>query len=236
MPKIVNNMKKIVAFPGARHGHLSDAVRGRIEQMVLRGDIEAGTRVNELRLASALKVSRGPVREALRGLERAGLLVAIPNRGWFVRKLALEEALHLYDVRAGLARSAARLAAQRASERQLKRLQDLFQRMEQAAATRDAAHFNHWNSAFHAELMEASGNARLIALNESVRNELQLYLGKGVVGPAQLRASQAEHRAVLSAIERGDAEAASAAFESHVLAGKQRMLDYLGGHSAKKVS
>ena len=195
--------------------------------MVLRGDIEAGERINELRLAGRLK-SRGPVREALRSLERAGLLVAIPNRGMFVRKLELEEALHLYDVRAGLARVAARLAAQRASAKQLKRLQALFHRMEQACAAREVAQFYHWNSAFHAELMETSCNPRLVAMSESVRNELQLYLGKGVVGPAQLRKSQAEHRTVLAAIERGDAEAAGAAFEAHVLAGKQRMLDYLG--------
>jgi len=229
-------MKKIVDFPAAKHGHLSDAVRGRIEQMVLRGDIEAGERVNELRLAGQLKVSRGPVREALRGLERAGLLTAIPNRGWFVRRLELEEALQLYDVRAGLARTAARLAAERADAKQIKRLQALFQRMELACAARDAAQFNQWNSAFHAELMDASANPRLVALNESVRNELQLYLGKGVVGPAQLRRSQAEHRLVLAAVERGDAEAAGAAFEAHVLAGKHRLLDYLGSRKVSKVS
>ena len=222
-------MRKIVSL----HGHLSGAVRARIEQMVLKGEIEAGERINELRLAARLKVSRGPVREALRSLERAGLLVAVPNRGMFVRKVALEEALQLYDVRAGLARVAARLAASRAGPRDLRRLRSLYSRMDEAAAARDAGQFNHWNNAFHAELLELSGNQRLVAMNEAVRNELQLYLGRGVVGPAQLRRSQAEHRAVLEAIERGDAEGAGAAFEAHVLAGKLRLLDYIGARARK---
>ena len=65
-------------------------------------------------------------------------------------------------------------------------------------------------------------------MSEAVRNELQLYLRDAVVGPAQLKKSQAEHRAILDAIVEGDAEAAGAAFESHILAGKQRMLEYLG--------
>lgn len=225
-------MRQIVSI----HGHLSGAVRERIEQMVLKGEIEAGARINELRLAATLAVSRGPVREALRSLERAGLLVAIPNRGMFVRKVELAEALHLYDVRAALARLAATLATRRAAPKDLKRLHALFQRMELAAAAREPGQFNHWNNAWHAELMELSGNPRLVALNESVRKELQLYLGKGVVGAAQLKKSQAEHRAVLAAMEKGDAEAAGAAFEAHVLAGKQRMLDYIGSRTVRKAS
>jgi DNA-binding GntR family transcriptional regulator len=222
-------MRKIVSL----HGHLAGAVRERIEQMVLKGEIEAGARINELRLAATLKVSRGPVREALRGLERAGLLVAIPNRGMFVRKVELEEALHLYDVRAALARLAATLATRRAGPKDVKRLQALFQRME---GTRDPGPFFRWNNAFHAGLLELSGNPRLIEMDEAVRNELQLYLGKSVLVSHQMKKSQVEHKAVLSALQAGDAEAAGAAFEAHVHAGKERMLDYIGSRTVRKAS
>lgn len=224
-------MRKIVSI----HGHLASAVRDRIAQRVLRGEIEAGARINELRLAATLKVSRGPVREALRGLERAGLLVAVPNRGMFVRKLALEEALHLYDVRAALARLAATLATRRAAPRDVKRLQGLFQRMERATAG-EPAQFFRWNNAFHAALLALSGNPRLIAMDEAVRNELQLYLGKSVLVSTQMRKSQAEHKAVLAALQAGDAQAAGSAFEAHVHAGKERMLDYIGSRTARKAS
>jgi DNA-binding GntR family transcriptional regulator len=224
-------MKKIVSI----HGHLASAVRDRIEQMILKGEIEAGSRINELRLAATLKVSRGPLREALRGLERAGLLVSVPNRGMFVRKVELEEALHLYDVRAALARLAATLATRRAGPKDVKRLQALFQRMEVAAA-RDPGQFFRWNNAFHAELLALSGNPRLIEMDEAVRNELQLYLGKSVLVSNQMKRSQAEHKAVVTALQKGDAEAAGAAFESHVHAGKERMLDYIGSRTVRKAS
>ena len=218
----------------AGHGHLSGAVHDRIERMVLTGSIAGGERINELRLAHQLKVSRGPIREALRTLERAGLLDAVPNRGMFVRKVALEDALHLYDVRGGLGRTAATLAARRITKPQLARLRATLDRMERAHAARDVAGYYAVNLAFHSQIIECAGNPRLVAVSDAVRNELQLYLRNAVLGHGRLAESQAEHRTIFKAIAEGDAERAGAAFEAHILAGKQRMLDHLGivGHAA----
>ena len=221
-------MAKIVRLFETTHGHLGGTVRSHIEDLVLNGAIAAGERINELRLSRTLKVSRGPVREALRALEHAGLLVAIPNRGVFVRKVALEDALQLYDVRAGLARVAGRLLARQVDKAQVTRLRTVLARMERACAARDVAAYYAANLIFHSHLIDFAGNPRLAAFSEAVRNELQLYLRDAVAGPQQLRQSQAEHRAILGAIVDGDAERAGAAFEAHILAGKQRMLDYLG--------
>lgn len=226
---IVNNMARVVRIHSARHGELGEAVLQRIEKMVLTGAIGAGERVNELQLAARLKVSRGPLREALRRLEATGLLVSIPNRGVFVKKVELADALHLYDVRAGLARVTGRLVAQRASRTHIARLKEIFEAMEAACRADDVDAFYAGNLEFHSLLIELAGNPRLTAMNESVRNELQLYLRDAVVGPARLNRSQAEHRAILEGIVAGDGERAGAAFEAHILAGKQRMLEYLGG-------
>ncbi|MCJ0763414.1 GntR family transcriptional regulator [Variovorax terrae] len=222
-------MENIVRIDEAKHGQLGEAVRHRIEQMVLTGAIPAGERINELQLATQLHISRGPLREALRTLEHAGLLVAVPNRGVFVKKVELADALHLYDVRAGLARVTGRLVAQHASREQLDQLRAIYQQMEEAVASDDIAGFYAGNLSFHSQLIAYAGNPRLTAMSESVRNELQLYLRDAVVGPARLRKSQAEHRQILEAIVDGDVERAAAAFEFHILAGKQRMLEYLGG-------
>jgi DNA-binding GntR family transcriptional regulator len=221
-------MGRIVRLDAASHGHLGSAVRERIEQLVLTGAIAAGERVNELKLAAQLDVSRGPVREALRALERAGLLVAIPNRGFFVRKVALEEALDLYDVRAGLGRVAGKLVARRISPAQLARLRATHRRMARASAERDVKAYYAANLAFHSQLIDYAGNPRLAAMSEAVRNELQLYLRDAVGGPGRLKESHREHEAILAAIADGDAERAGAAFEAHILAGKQRMLECLG--------
>lgn len=222
-------MAKIVRLQTAKHGHLGGAVRERIEALVLTGAIPAGERVNELKLAAQLKVSRGPVREALRALEHAGLLVAIPNRGVFVREVTLEDALDLYDIRAGLARVAGRLVARRVSRAQLARLRATHERMARACAEGDVKGYYAANLAFHSLLIEYAGNARLTAMSEAVRNELQLYLRNAVGGPAQLKESHREHGAILDAVAHGDAERAGAAFETHIVVGKQRMLEHLGG-------
>lgn len=231
-PRIVNNMGKIVRLTtklsGARHGHLGAEVRKRIEELVLNGAIPAGARINELQLAAQLKVSRGPIREALRTLEHAGLLVAIPNRGVFVRNVELTDALDLYEIRAGLAGIAGRLLARRITKPQIAKLKATFERMEKACAARDITAYYAANLAFHAQIIEFAGNPRLTTMSEAVRNELQLYLRDAVIGPAQLKESQLEHRAILDALVEGSARAAGTAFEAHVLSGKQRMLEYFG--------
>lgn len=227
-------MDKIVRLDAIKHGHLCGAVRARIEELVLTGAISSGERINELRLAAQLKVSRGPMREALRALEHAGLLVAIPNRGMFVRKVELEDALDLYDVRAGLARLAGRLVARRITRPQLARLRATHQRMARACAERDVKAYYLANLAFHSQLIEYAGNARLTAMSEAVRNELQLYLRNAVAAPGLLKDSHAEHKAILEAVDAGNAELAGAAFEAHVLAGKQRMLEYLASGSKSR--
>lgn len=230
-------MARIVglALKAAKHGQLGEAVRERIEQMVLTGALPAGERINELQLAAQLRISRGPLRESLRALEHAGLLVAVPNHGVYVKKVELADALHLYDVRAGLARVTGRLVAQRASREQIDELRTIYDSMQAACKTDDINAFYAGNLTFHSRLLECAGNPRLSTMSETVRNELQLYLRDAVIGPARLHKSQAEHQQILNAIIDGDAERAASAFEAHILAGKQRMLEYLGG-SGKRVS
>lgn len=237
-PKIVDNMGKIVRLTsklgGTRHGHLGGEVRKRVEELVLNGAIPAGARINEFQLAAQLKVSRGPIREALRALENSGLLVAIPNRGVFVREVRLEDALDLYEIRAGLAHVAGKSLARRITTPQIARLKATFARMEKAIAARDISAYYAANLHFHSQIIEFAGNPRLTAMSEAVRNELQLYLRDAFVGRAQPRDSQSEHKLILKAIIDGDAEAAGAAFEAHILSGKQRMLEYFGRRRKKQ--
>lgn len=233
-------MRKIVRLTdklsSTRHGHLGSKVLRRIEELVLNGVIPAGSRINELQLSAQLKVSRGPVREALRVLENSGLLVAIPNRGVFVREVKLEDALDLYEIRAGLAHVAGKLLARRITAVQIARLKATFNRMEKARAARDIAAYYAGNLAFHSQIIEFADNPRLTAMSESVRNELQLYLRNAFVGAGPMKESQAEHRAILDALIEGDADAAGAAFEAHVLSGRQRMLEYLGRRGGNKTA
>src|SRR5687768_9965606 len=93
----------------ARH----EVIRDQVRSMIDNGTLRPGERVNEQALAQQLGVGRNSAREALRSLERTGLIRIVPNRGAEVRKVSLEEALDLYDVRAGIAHVAGRLATMR---------------------------------------------------------------------------------------------------------------------------
>src|SRR5919109_61913 len=85
-----------------RSQSLTSVLYKTIQQMILHGELNAGERINENRLAARLSISRGPIREALRALEQAGLVRVIANRGVFVRELTLKEAIDAYDIRASL--------------------------------------------------------------------------------------------------------------------------------------
>jgi DNA-binding GntR family transcriptional regulator len=202
-----------------------DELREKVRMLIQNGDLRPGERVNELALAAQLGVSRNAARDALRSLERSGLVTIIPNRGAEVRRVLLEDALHLYDIRAGLSRTSGRLIALRITAEEEKELLALAERMDAAVEHRN---YQEYHDLFHSVLMSITKNPRLIALNDAVENELKLYLSKGVFTLAQMRMSQLEHRKILEAIMSGQPEVAAEAFEKHVLTGKQRMLDTTG--------
>ncbi len=212
---------------GDRLESLTTLVRDEIERMILNGEIAAGERLNENALAARLNVSRGPIREATWSLEKAGLVKIIRNRGVFVRTISLDDALHLYDVRSGLARIAGRLAAQRATSEQIDAIKAVYDDLEKAGDAQDQSAYHEGNRLFHAKIVEFAGNPRLTSYYETIEKELRLFVRHGIRGPDRLRISSSEHGLVLDCIVRHDDEGAAAAFERHILNGKQRVLNSL---------
>lgn len=208
-------------------GSLTTGVRDTLTKMILSGEFQHGDRLNELALTQRLGVSRGIIREAMRSLETARLVEIIPNRGVVVRTVDVPDALELYEVRAALASAAGRLAATRASKEQLQTLADLHAAMNEAISTNDLAAYTAANHAYHDSILAAASNSRLQEHDLSVRNEMQLYIRKGVLGPGQLKASNQEHGRILAALTEGDPDAAAREFEQHIVNGKQRMLENL---------
>ncbi len=202
-------------------------VRDQLEEMILSGEVEVGARLTESTLAARFGVSRGPIREALLLLAEAGLVKTVHNRGVFVREVSLEDVLQIYDVRAGLARSAGRIVAMRATSELLGRLRDLWDRMEAAREAQDVRLYHSLNTDFHIAIVEGTGNQRLIDCYQMTERELKLFTRRGVGGPSRADRSNREHLEIFNCIADGDERGAAEAFENHTLAGKQRMLDSL---------
>jgi DNA-binding GntR family transcriptional regulator len=201
---------------------LTSAVQREIERRILTGEIAAGARLAEAPLASELGVSRGPVREAIRGLIQAGLVDSIANRGGVVRKIGLEEALDLYELRAVLSGFACELVAKRRTEDQLAALETALEGLAEAISAGNKDLYYQLNLAFHAKIMEFCGNHRLRANYEGVVKEMHLFRRRGLSEASKITASQAEHRAIVAAIRDGDAAGAFRAGREHVQHGRSR--------------
>ena len=198
-------------------------VAREVERMILAGELSVGERVNESALAARFRVSRGPVREALRGLEESGLLRLEKNRGVFVREISLGEADEIYDLREALDELVGRRLAKRFEEPARSAVRALLAEMDRAAAQGDAASYHMVNLRFHDTLVEATGNAKLIATYRRLIKELHLFRLKGLTAGGGLPVSNDEHRAIVRAIESGDADAAGKRMRDHVRASRKRM-------------
>lgn len=207
---------------------LTSLVQREVERLILTGELAPGARINEQHLAARLQVSRGPVREALRGLEKARLVEARVNRGVYVREISVEQALEIAEMR-GLITGyvCARLAAASTAE-QGAHLAQLIGDMDAAIAAGDAQAYYQHNLAFHDALMDYAGNARAKEMYDALVKESHLSRRKSLFSARAMAESNAEHRVILDTIRKGDPAAARAAGEAHIVGGKRRFLDAIG--------
>jgi len=213
-----------VNTPKPRTESVVPAVQHEVERMIAAGELAGGDRVNESALAMKLGISRAPVREACRALERIGLLRSELNRGFFVREISTKEALDIYDLRAALFAMVGRLAAAQATSAQLAELEDLVARMDEAVEGDDLATFYPLNVEFHTRLVACADNHKLMQIWPNLEGELHLFRRRGLVLPGSLRKSNYQHRQMVAALKAGDAETAARLMEQHILDGKARLL------------
>ena len=195
---------------------LREQVIDHLREEILSNRLAPGTELGEAALARSLGISRGPLREALGQLAAEGLVTMVPRRGAVVTRLTRSEFIDAYQVREALESLAVRLAVPRLSEREKAALHRMCEAMEREAAAGNTHRFFEINRDFHQLIVESSGNAKLTA----VHGQLIAQMGRLLNRSAQLRGgieqSAAEHRALLAAIDAGDAERAARLLEEHI--------------------
>ena len=202
----------------------ADRIEIELERLILEGEYQSGSRINENALAARFDVSRGVVREACRLLQRSGLVNIVPNQGSFVCALSVAEIVNLFDVRACLGRLAGRLAATTVTRAALQEMRDLIAAMDDASRASDANRYIGLNIAFHATLYGTTGNAQLATLDAQMGKQLRIYRRYGLEFGGGLTVSNVEHRSILAAVERGDCEAAGHEVEKHIENGRDRFI------------
>jgi DNA-binding GntR family transcriptional regulator len=203
---------------------LSSVIAREIEGWILRGKLPMGERINEMQLADAFGVSRSPVREALRVMEAAGLVEALPNRGIYVRHVDTALAIEVYGVRAALFGYAGQLVAERATDGDRRELRGLHEAMSEAAASHSFEAYFPMNFAFHGFIVDTCGNAVLAGQYRALVKQLRLFRARNLMSGNTIAVSHAEHATIVEAIEARDPAAAYRACFEHVEQGKQRVM------------
>jgi phosphonate utilization transcriptional regulator len=203
---------------------LTSVVQGELERMILCGELAPGARLTEVALAERLGVSRGPLREAFRMLDEAGLVRTEKNRGVFVRDIPIAEAIEIFDLRAAMDEWVGRRLAERITAAELKEVRGLVDQMEQVVKSKDAPRYHLLNLQFHDRLVELAGNGKLIAMYRKLIKELSLFRRMNLADGSLMPLSAHEHRQIVKAIASGDPQAAGRAMYDHVIDSKERTI------------
>lgn len=197
----------------------------RLLSEIASGVLQPGDRLTETDIADRLKISRTPVREAIRQLEADGLVAHKPRAGAAVRMLDYSEVMELYDMRAVLEGAAASLAARAASDIEISELEALNAAL--AKASGDGQRAFELNRHFHLALLDAARN-RFLAKSMSTMQKTLMILGPSTLQEsARVEAVVAEHNAVLEALRARDGDRAEAAMRAHIRASHRTRLQQL---------
>jgi len=205
---------------------LVDDLVSRLEGAIFRGEFPPGTRIREARIANDLGVGRGPLREAVRRLEGRKLVVRHPNRGTFIATLTPAELAELLEVREALEVEACRLAAKKVTKEGLEKLRLTVRRQREVEADKLLDLYSDWhNFDFHYQIALASGNQRLIdLLCGDIWCLMRLYRYPGILSRGRIPLGQADHEAILQALEARDPDACELLMRQHLAHAQETLL------------
>jgi len=203
---------------------LVDDATQSLRDAILGGRLAAGARLRQLDLAAGLGISRTPIRDALGRLEQEGLIELLPHGGVRVTPLNAEQAVELYDLREVLDGLAARLAAGRADQAALGRLDQALGRMAKCVERRDPSPWFRAHVAFHEEIVRAADNRPLTRLASVVRLSIRQFHPLLLKTEHRLEDAYREHRSIFEAIAAHDGEAAERLARTHISNAKEIVL------------
>jgi DNA-binding GntR family transcriptional regulator len=212
-------------------GSRADFVYHSLRNAIWEGRFAQGERIREEDIAQSLGVSRTPVREALQRLQQRGLLVVRPGRGFAVAQLSNKQIFDLYATREILEGSAARFAAQHATDSEIAVLYQLQKQLSKEGHNLLA--LVTLNRRFHQHIYEATHNQYLLEMLEVLNDSMALLQNLTAQMPSRHGQSDIEHLRVVRAIEKRDPDAAEKAARHHIQQAHKYRLEYFAAHAAK---
>ncbi|MEO7547559.1 MAG: GntR family transcriptional regulator [Ramlibacter sp.] len=196
---------------------LYEEVAESLRQRIFRRELAPGAWIDELRIAEEFGISRTPMREALKVLATEGLVTMKVRRGAYVTEVSEKDLSDVYHLLSLLESDAAGVVAQTATPAQIDELQALHGQLEAATGHRDM--FFALNERFHMRLLEIAGNRWRDQMVADLRKVMKLNRHNSLLKTGRVEESMLEHRAIMKAIARRDAEGASGCMQAHFSSG-----------------
>jgi DNA-binding GntR family transcriptional regulator len=207
---------------GKRHGSRNEFVYQMLRKSIESGELKPGDRVMEFEIAEKLKVSRTPIRDALRRLESDGILEIEPRFGLRVASLSRQSILELYTMRELLEATAARLCATFATEIEMLDLEQMLAREKQLRGDYEA--LAKHNRRFHEAIYHGAHNKYLEKSLHAVNDSMWLLGKSQMLDPARAEQAYEQHEQLLHAILSRDAVLAEKLALAHIQAAKKARL------------
>lgn len=203
-------------FDLQNHRPLREIVYEQLKMQILTGKIVPGTRMMEVELADEMGVSRTPVREAIRKLEKEGLVTIEPRRGAYASDISVKDMVDTLEVREDLEGLAAALAAERMSAEQIEELIKITRGYSEAIKNSDMEKIISYDEQFHKYIVACSGNKTLIQLSETVQELALRFRYLYYDDFSRYENMPVEHKHIIEAITSGDIEEARSVADEHV--------------------
>jgi DNA-binding GntR family transcriptional regulator len=225
MPYMVHTLEEVLLITTILTLSITAQVTNAIREAIVIGEYEPGQKLSETVLSEFYKVSRTPIREAFKQLEREGLVEIIPRVGTCVTKQTEQELNELFTLKEVLEGLSAGLLAERGDAGKINILQQAVVDMENAIQTSNKKLYVEANNVFHEAILEGADNSKLRYMLNLLLNQIPYnrYVFLTIEDPIRLNQSLIEHRTILKAIEKGDREEAEKAMRDHVRASGEKL-------------
>jgi len=203
-------------FESTSHGSLGSKIFILLRDRILNESYKCGDKLNELTLAKELKISRTPIREALKQLELEGLVESIPNKGVYVKGFSPRDIDDMFEIRLSLEGLAVSFAIDRMDEVHLAKIKEVFELLEFYTAKGDFDKVNDFNILFHESIYQATQSTYFEQILKDIHYYVSVTSRHSIARPERLESSLVEHRAILEAIIDGDKEEATERIQRHI--------------------
>ena len=206
---------------------LHDQVAARLRTLLIEGRIAPGAKLNERELSELLRVSRTPLREAIKLLAAEGLVDLLPNRGAVAVKLTETDILNTFEVLAGLEAMSGEFAAERITDDELTHIRAMHFEMLAAFTRRDLSNYYRLNALIHAAINDAAKNPVLTATYNGINARVQSLRFRTNQNETKWKRAVQEHEAMVQALAAHDGAAMRKVLVEHLLNKRNTVIDLL---------